>query len=94
MLQVRSLLSLFVDIEHTDRSNAFYEKFSTRHKIGEILGQPRSPHAACSSPAALKFTVRCDTAEIFRKACESQRLVRQANDALLVDSESAETLQS
>ena len=37
-LQVRSLLSLFVDIEHTDRSNTFYEKFRTRSLIGEILG--------------------------------------------------------
>ena len=38
MVQVRSLLSLFVDIEHTDRSNAFYEKFNTRYRTGEILG--------------------------------------------------------
>ena len=37
-MQVRSLLSLFVDIERTDRSNAFYEKFNTRYKAGQILG--------------------------------------------------------
>ena len=37
-MQVRSLLSLFVDIETTDRSNAFYEKFNTRYKAGQILG--------------------------------------------------------
>ncbi len=39
-MQVRSLLSLFVDIERTDRSNAFYEKFNTRYKAGQILGAP------------------------------------------------------
>ena len=38
VVQVRSLLSLFVDIETTDRSNAFYEKFNTRYKAGQILG--------------------------------------------------------
>ena len=37
-MQVRSLLTLFVDIETTDRSNAFYEKFNTRYKAGQILG--------------------------------------------------------
>lgn len=34
---VRSLMKLYVDIEFTDRSNAFYEKFSTRASIGQIL---------------------------------------------------------
>ncbi len=36
-MQVRSLMKLYVDIEFTDRSNAFYEKFSTRASIGQIL---------------------------------------------------------
>ena len=35
--QVRGLLQLFHDVEHTDRSNTFYEKFNTRYKAGEIL---------------------------------------------------------
>ena len=37
VVQVRSLMKLYVDIEFTDRSNAFYEKFSTRASIGQIL---------------------------------------------------------
>jgi Ubiquitin elongating factor core len=37
ILQVRGLLQLFHDVEHTDRSNTFYEKFNTRYKAGEIL---------------------------------------------------------
>ena len=36
-MQVRGLLQLFLDIERTDRSNTFYEKFTTRYKAGEIL---------------------------------------------------------
>ena len=47
--QVRSLLSLFVDIEHTDRSNTFYEKFRTRSLIGEILGEPRPHRPVCEA---------------------------------------------
>ena len=35
---VRALISLFVDIERTDRNNAFYEKFNMRFYIGETLG--------------------------------------------------------
>jgi ubiquitin conjugation factor E4 B len=35
---VRALISLFVDIERTDRANAFYEKFNMRYHIGEIMG--------------------------------------------------------
>ena len=46
-MQVRSLLSLFVDIETTDRSNAFYEKFNTRYKAGQILGMCLPPQT-CS----------------------------------------------
>jgi ubiquitin conjugation factor E4 B len=34
---VRSLLALYVDVERTDRHNAFYEKFQTRREIGEVL---------------------------------------------------------
>ena len=34
---VRALISLFVDIERTDRSNSFYEKFNMRYYIGEIM---------------------------------------------------------
>ncbi|KAK9806446.1 hypothetical protein WJX73_007867 [Symbiochloris irregularis] len=34
---VRSLIQLYVDMEHTGRNTAFYEKFSTRHSIGQIL---------------------------------------------------------
>lgn len=30
-------MKLYVDIEFTDRSNAFYEKFSTRAQVGELL---------------------------------------------------------
>ncbi|KAL3145548.1 hypothetical protein ABBQ32_003373 [Trebouxia sp. C0010 RCD-2024] len=34
---VRSLMKLYVDIEFTDRSNQFYEKFSTRANVGLLL---------------------------------------------------------
>lgn len=34
---VRSLITLYVDIERTDRHNTFYEKFNTRYQIGRIL---------------------------------------------------------
>jgi ubiquitin conjugation factor E4 B len=34
---VKALVLLFVEIERTDRHNAFYEKFSTRYQIGEIM---------------------------------------------------------
>lgn len=34
---VRSLIQLYIDIEITDRHNTFYEKFTTRYQIGEIL---------------------------------------------------------
>lgn len=34
---MRSLIQLYVDMEHTGRNTAFYEKFSTRHAIGTIL---------------------------------------------------------
>lgn len=34
---VRGVLQVFLDIERTDRSNTFYEKFNTRHKAGQIL---------------------------------------------------------
>lgn len=36
---VKSLIQLYVDIEHTDRHNAFYEKFNIRYEIGELAGQ-------------------------------------------------------
>lgn len=36
-VQVRSLMKLYVDIEFTDRSNQFYEKFSTRANVGLLL---------------------------------------------------------
>ena len=49
LVQVRSLLSLFVDIERTDRSNAFYEKFNTRYKAGQILGAPCTRLQVCRS---------------------------------------------
>lgn len=32
-----SLIRLYVDIEMTDRHNTFYEKFTTRYQIGEIM---------------------------------------------------------
>lgn len=34
---VKALVLLFVEIERTDRHNAFYEKFSTRYQIGEVM---------------------------------------------------------
>lgn len=34
---VRSLIALYVDIERTDRNNAFYEKFNTRYQIGVVM---------------------------------------------------------
>ncbi len=37
---MRSLIQLYVDMEHTGRNTAFYEKFSTRHAIGQILSGP------------------------------------------------------
>ncbi len=45
--QVRGLLQLFYDIEHTDRHNTFFEKFTTRYKAGEILCKPASFRSAC-----------------------------------------------
>ena len=35
--QVRNVLQLYVDIEHTSRSNAFYEKYNLRYSMGELL---------------------------------------------------------
>lgn len=32
-----SLIHLYVDIELTDRHNTFYEKFTVRYQIGEIM---------------------------------------------------------
>lgn len=34
---VKSLIELYIDIEFTDRHNVFYEKFTTRYQIGEVL---------------------------------------------------------
>jgi ubiquitin conjugation factor E4 B len=34
---IKALVLLFVEIERTDRHNAFYEKFSTRYQIGEVM---------------------------------------------------------
>lgn len=34
---IKALVLLFVEIERTDRNNAFYEKFSTRYQIGEVM---------------------------------------------------------
>lgn len=34
---VHALVLLFVEIERTDRHNAFYEKFNTRYQIGEVM---------------------------------------------------------
>ena len=42
LVQVSSLIQLYVDMEHTGRNAAFYEKFSTRHMIGQILREPPS----------------------------------------------------
>lgn len=39
LVQVRSLLKLYADIEHTGRNQAFYEKFGCRQVVGEILGE-------------------------------------------------------
>ena len=46
-LQVSSLVQLYVDMEHTGRNAAFYEKFSTRHMIGQILRTPAYGHKLC-----------------------------------------------
>jgi hypothetical protein len=43
--QVRNVLQLYVDIEHTSRSNAFYEKYNLRYSMGELLGAPAHPCA-------------------------------------------------
>lgn len=37
LLAPDSLVQLYVDIEMTDRHNTFYEKFTTRYQIGEIM---------------------------------------------------------
>lgn len=34
---MRSVLQLYVDIEHTSRNNAFYEKYNLRYSMGELL---------------------------------------------------------
>ena len=41
------MLQLYVDIEHTSRSNAFYEKYNLRYSMGELL---RAPIHTCSGP--------------------------------------------
>ncbi len=54
-MQVRGLLQLFLDIERTDRSNTFYEKFTTRYKAGEILCEIL---ARCLQVTLCQFGVR------------------------------------
>ena len=53
-VQVSSLVQLYVDMEHTGRNAAFYEKFSTRHMIGQILRTPACSHELCDT----SFTIR------------------------------------
>jgi hypothetical protein len=38
-VQVRSVLQLYVDIEHTSRNNAFYEKYNLRYSMGDLLSE-------------------------------------------------------
>lgn len=45
-LQVRSVLQLYADIEHTSRNNAFYEKYNLRYSMGELLCEAAA-HASC-----------------------------------------------
>ena len=54
--QVRSLLQLYVDIEHTGRNAAFYEKFNTRYVVGGML-------------SAALFDC-CSVADLSRERCQ------------------------
>ena len=45
---VPALLRLYVDVEYTDRANAFYTKFSIRMNISEVSDGKRGVHA-CSN---------------------------------------------
>lgn len=68
-LPLCSLIELYIDIEFTDRHNTFYEKFSTRYQIGEILGylwnlpQVRS---GCSFLSFCRCSTRYQIGEILR----------------------------
>ena len=39
-LQVRNVLQLYVDVEHTGRNAEFIEKFEQRERMGELLSVP------------------------------------------------------
>ena len=61
-MQVRSLMKLYVDIEFTDRSNQFYEKFSTRANVGVML------EMLWNSPAH-RYLPECLRAFMFTGSC-------------------------
>lgn len=52
-VQVRSVLQLYVDIEHTSRNNAFYEKYNLRYSMGELLR--KSPYPCSMTCSAQLF---------------------------------------
>ncbi len=53
-------MKLYVDIEFTDRSNAFYEKFSSRARIGQILEDLWSmPAHRYDATASVHWTPYC-----------------------------------
>lgn len=57
-MQVRNVLQLYVDIEHTSRSNAFYEKYNLRYSMGDLLRtlpSPHIPHSTLTFPFCFPF---------------------------------------
>jgi len=50
-MQVRNLLQLYVDVEHTGRDAQFIEKFEQRERMGELLSAPpvRPPDPSAST---------------------------------------------
>ena len=65
--QVRNVLQLYVDVEHTGRDAEFIEKFEQRERMGELL----------SAPSASMFGTKCFAPVLYEhpgRAVLSQKL--------------------
>lgn len=64
-LQLPNLLKIFVEVERTGRQNQFYEKFSIRLDLGQILCEDLPPFAALpvnsmtTCPCSICLLPRC-----------------------------------
>jgi len=80
---VRSLIGLYVDIERTDRHNAFYEKFNTRYQIGEVMAYLwRLPQHREAWRAVASDDPRLYLRFVNMMINDSQHLLQEALDAL------------